>query len=96
MPAPSCITRPGSRSTTDVWTTAGVRTPAWISVNGLAGHIHGEDGCTGCDGSRGDVGHDWEARMRTITELQPDITKWFDRDVWTRAVNDAGYAVTRR
>jgi hypothetical protein len=34
--------------------------------------------------------------MRTITELQPNITKWFDRDVWTRVVNDAGYAVTRR
>ncbi|MFC9191709.1 hypothetical protein [Streptomyces cyaneofuscatus] len=68
-----------------------------VAVNAwMAGHIHGEDGCTGCDGSRGDVGYDWEARMCTITELQPDITKWFDRDVWTRAVNDAGYAVTRR
>ncbi|MGX1117241.1 hypothetical protein RKD37_002604 [Streptomyces ambofaciens] len=68
-----------------------------VAVNAwMAGHIHGEDGCTGCDGSRGPAGHDWEARMRTITELQPNITKWFDRDVWTRAVNDAGYAVTRR
>ncbi|MFZ4176650.1 hypothetical protein ACOZCI_20475 [Streptomyces griseoincarnatus] len=68
-----------------------------VAVNAwMAGHIHGEDGCTGCDGSRGPAVHDWEARMRTITELQPDITKWFDRDVWTRAVNDAGYAVTRR
>ncbi|MEU1133619.1 hypothetical protein ABZ383_27810 [Streptomyces sp. NPDC005900] len=62
----------------------------------MAGHIHGEDGCDGCDGSRGPAGHDWEARMRAITELQPDIGKWFDRDVWTRAVNDAGYTVTRR
>jgi hypothetical protein len=34
--------------------------------------------------------------LRTITEMQPDISKWFDRDVWTRAVNDAGYTVTRR
>jgi hypothetical protein len=34
--------------------------------------------------------------MHTITELQPDITKWFDRQVWTRAVNDTGYTVTRR
>ncbi|MET9779314.1 hypothetical protein ABZ023_34590 [Streptomyces sp. NPDC006367] len=68
-----------------------------VAVNAwMAGHIHGEDGCTGCNGSRGPAGHDWEARMRTITELQPNITKWFDRDVWTRAVNDAGYAVTRR
>lgn len=48
---------------------------------------------TGCEGSCGPAGHDWETRMRTITELQPNITKWFDRDVWTRAVNDAGYAV---
>ncbi|MFI6689701.1 hypothetical protein [Streptomyces sp. NPDC050485] len=62
----------------------------------MAGHIHGEDGCTGCDGSRGPAGHDWEARMRTITEMQPTITKWFDRDVWTAAVNDTGFTVTRR
>ncbi|MER6847078.1 hypothetical protein AB0A81_28210 [Streptomyces flaveolus] len=68
-----------------------------VAVNAwMAGHIHGEDGCTGCDGSRGPGGHDWQARMRTITEMQPDISKWFDRDVWTRAVNDAGYTVTRR
>ncbi|WP_318199162.1 hypothetical protein [Streptomyces sp. SCL15-4] len=68
-----------------------------VAVNAwMAGHIHGEDGCAGCDGSRGPAGHDWQARMRTITEMQPDITKWFNRDVWTRAVNDAGYTVTRR
>ncbi|MGN2364064.1 hypothetical protein [Streptomyces luridiscabiei] len=68
-----------------------------VAVNAwMAGHIHGEDGCTGCDGSRGDAGHDWEARMRMISELQPNITKWFDREVWTAAVNDAGYTVTRR
>lgn len=68
-----------------------------VAVNAwMAGHIHGEDGCTGCDGSRGPAGHDWEARMRTITEMQPNIAKWFDRDVWTAAVNDAGYTVTRR
>ncbi|MFG3029198.1 hypothetical protein ACGFZJ_11860 [Streptomyces sp. NPDC048253] len=68
-----------------------------VAVNAwMAGHIHGEDGCAGCDGSRGPAGHDWQARMRTITDMQPDISKWFDRDVWTRAVNDAGYAVTRR
>ncbi|MGK5543427.1 hypothetical protein ACSNOH_01605 [Streptomyces sp. URMC 127] len=68
-----------------------------VAVNAwMAGHIHGEDGCAGCDGSRGPAGHDWEARMRTITEMQPNISKWFDRDVWTRAVNEAGYTVTRR
>ncbi|MEU3657871.1 hypothetical protein AB0E67_35025 [Streptomyces sp. NPDC032161] len=68
-----------------------------VAVNAwMAGHIHGEDGCAGCDGSRGPAGHDWEARMRTISEMQPNISKWFDRDVWTRAVNDAGYTVTRR
>jgi hypothetical protein len=68
-----------------------------VAVNAwLAGHIHGEDGCTGCDGNRGPAGHDWQARMRTITDLQPDITKWFDRDVWTAAVNDVGFTVTRR
>ncbi|MFF3277411.1 hypothetical protein ACFYWU_41805 [Streptomyces chrestomyceticus] len=68
-----------------------------VAVNAwMAGHIHGEDGCAGCDGSRGPAGHDWQTRMRTITEMQPDISEWFDRDVWTRAVNDAGYAVTRR
>nr|AAO50183.1 hypothetical protein [Streptomyces violaceoruber] len=34
--------------------------------------------------------------MHAITEMQPIITKWSDRNVWTHAVNDAGYAVTRR
>lgn len=68
-----------------------------VAVNAwMAGHIHGEDGCTGCEGGRGDVAHDWEARMRTITEMQPNIRRWFDRDVWTAAVNDSGYTVTRR
>ncbi|MFF9492739.1 hypothetical protein [Streptomyces flaveolus] len=64
---------------------------AWMAV-----HIHGEDGCTGCDGSRGPGGYDWQARMRTVTEMQPDISKRFDRDVWTRAMNDASDTVTRR
>ncbi|KQV13713.1 hypothetical protein ASC99_33425 [Kitasatospora sp. Root107] len=62
----------------------------------LAGHIHGEDGCSGCDGSRGPAGHDWQARMNAITTLAPDITRWFDRDVWTTALQDCGYGVTRR
>jgi hypothetical protein len=68
-----------------------------VAVNAwMAGHIHGEDGCPGCDGSRGPADRDWETRMRTITEMQPDITKWFDRDTWTTALNDTGYTVTRR
>ncbi|MFE2693604.1 hypothetical protein [Streptomyces mirabilis] len=68
-----------------------------VAVNAwMAGHIHGEDGCPGCDGSRGPADRDWQARMRTITEMQPDITKWFDRDTWTTALNDTGYTVTRR
>ncbi|MFF7764306.1 hypothetical protein [Streptomyces griseorubiginosus] len=67
-----------------------------VAVNAwMAGHLHGEDGCEGCDGSRGPTGHDWHARMRTLTEMQPDIIKWFDRDVWTRALNSAGFTVTR-
>ncbi|MGW1170589.1 hypothetical protein [Streptomyces sp. NPDC002550] len=67
-----------------------------VAVNAwMAGHIHGEDGCAGCDGSRGPAGHDWEARMRTLTQMQPDITKWFDRDVWTSALNSTGLTVTR-
>ncbi|MFJ8113097.1 hypothetical protein [Streptomyces sp. NPDC096132] len=67
-----------------------------VAVNAwMAGHIHGEDGCDGCERSRGPAGHDWEARMRSITEMQPSITKWFDQHVWTTAFNDAGYTVTR-
>ncbi|BAC75299.1 hypothetical protein AQJ43_37660 [Streptomyces avermitilis] len=67
-----------------------------VAVNAwIAGHIHGEDGCDGCEESRGPSGHDWEDRMRVITEMQPDISKWFDRNVWTRAVNDTGFTVTR-
>jgi hypothetical protein len=68
-----------------------------VAVNAwMAGHIHGEDGCDGCDGSRGPAGHHWEARMQTIIDMQPDVTKWFDRDVWTNAVNESGFTVTRR
>ncbi|MGW4163462.1 hypothetical protein [Streptomyces sp. NPDC004788] len=68
-----------------------------VAVNAwMADHIHGEDGCTGCTGSRGPAGHEGEARMRIVIELQPNISKWFDRDVWTRAVNDAGSNVIRR
>ncbi len=62
----------------------------------MAGHIHGEDGCEGCEGSRGPSGHDWEHRMKQITAMQPDITRWFDRDVWTAALHDSGFSIERR
>ncbi|MCY0956762.1 hypothetical protein [Streptomyces sp. H27-H5] len=68
----------------------GVAVNAW-----MAGHIHGEDGCTGCQDNRGRAGTDWQARMDGITTRQPDIARWFDRDVWTAALNDTGYTVTR-
>ncbi|MFD5888868.1 hypothetical protein ACFWHQ_23180 [Streptomyces sp. NPDC060334] len=67
-----------------------------VAVNAwMAGHIHGEDGCTGCRDKRGQAGTDWQARMDGISTLKPDIAKWFDRDVWTAALNDTGFTVTR-
>ncbi|MER7466435.1 hypothetical protein [Streptomyces sp. NPDC097981] len=49
-----------------------------VAVNAwLAGHIRGEDGCPGCQGSRGTAGSDWQAQMNSITAMQPGITKWF-------------------
>jgi len=71
---------------------------AFVSVAAnawMAGHIHGEDGCTGCE-NRGPTGHDWQTRMDAITMMAPDIGKWFDREVWNAALHDAGYTVTRR
>lgn len=41
------------------------------------------------------TGNDWQARMRTLTEMQPDTTTWFDRDVWTNALNSTDFTVTR-
>lgn len=48
---------------------AGVAVNAW-----MADRIHGEDGREGYEGSRGPTGHDWQARMRTLTQMPPDIT----------------------
>jgi hypothetical protein len=62
----------------------------------MAGHIHGEDGCECCEGSRGSSGHDWNTRMKEITALSPEITKWFDRDTWTAAPHDSGFSAERR
>jgi len=71
--------------------------PYAVIVNAwMAGRIHGEDGCAGCEGARGPAGHDWQARMDAVTAGVPGIDKWFDRDVWTAALHDAGYTVTRR
>ncbi|MFB7896132.1 hypothetical protein ACFC1B_07355 [Streptomyces xiamenensis] len=68
-----------------------------VAVNSwMAGHIHGEDGCEGCEGSRGPAGHDWDDRMKHITTVSPDITKWFDRDHWTAGLQDSGFSVERR
>ncbi|MER6121474.1 hypothetical protein ABT173_02000 [Streptomyces sp. NPDC001795] len=68
-----------------------------VAVNAwMAGHIHGEDGCAGCEGSRGPSGHDWNERMKAITAMSPDITKWFDRDQWTAALHDSGFSIERR
>ena len=41
-----------------------------------AGHIHGEDGCGGCD-SRGPGGHDYAKRMAWGRRELPDYVKWF-------------------
>jgi hypothetical protein len=46
--------------------------------------------------ARGPAGHDWNTRTKTITDLQPDITSWFDHEVWTAALHDSGFSVTRR
>nr|WP_257019553.1 hypothetical protein [Streptomyces sp. TLI_235] len=69
----------------------GVAVNAW-----MAGHIHGEDGCVGREGSRGPAGRDWDARMKAITVLAPDIDKWFDPQVWAQVLQDSGFGVTRR
>ncbi len=68
-----------------------------VAVNAwMAGHIHGEDGCDGCEGSRGPSGHGRNDRVKQITGLPPDITKWFDRDQWNAALHDSGFSVQRR
>ncbi|MFJ4795134.1 hypothetical protein [Kitasatospora purpeofusca] len=35
------------------------------------------------------------AWMAALSAAAPDITKWFDRDVWTKALENNGYTVTR-
>ncbi|MFJ5122315.1 hypothetical protein [Kitasatospora sp. NPDC088548] len=68
-----------------------------VAVNAwMAGHIHGEDGCNGCDGSRGPSGHNWDHRMAQFASLSPGITRWFDPDQWNAALRDSGFSVERR
>lgn len=60
----------------------------------MAGHIHGEDGCDGCERGGGTPGgHDWEARMRSIKSTSPDIERWLTPDVWNDALKQAGYSL---
>lgn len=61
----------------------------------MAGHLHGEDGCSGCEGRRSTSGHDWDARMKALLQMQPDVLKWLDRAQWTAALQRNGYGVTR-
>ncbi|MFD3761984.1 hypothetical protein [Streptomyces sp. NPDC058622] len=41
------------------------------------------------------MGDDGQARMDAITQMQPDIIRWFDRNVRTAALTDSGHEVTR-
>jgi hypothetical protein len=69
-----------------------------VAVNSwMAGHIHGEDGCQGCARGTGTPGgHDWEARMRSITASSPDIERWLTPEVWNDALRLAGYSLKRQ
>ncbi len=60
-----------------------------------AGHIHGEDGCTGCD-FRGPGGHDYDQRMARARRDLPDYAKWFDPDFFSARLADSGYELRRR
>ncbi|MCX4827019.1 hypothetical protein OG883_46130 [Streptomyces sp. NBC_01142] len=63
----------------------------------MAGHIHGEDGCDGCGrGTATPGGHDWEARMRSITAASPDIERWLTPAVWDDALKQTGYSLQPR
>lgn len=64
-----------------------------LAVNAWqAGHIHGEDGCTGCEG-RGPGGHDYEQRMDTVRQQVPDFSKWFNSAVFNARLAEVGYEV---
>ncbi|MFH8803919.1 hypothetical protein ACH4F6_30710 [Streptomyces sp. NPDC017936] len=63
----------------------------------MAGHLHGEDGCDSCARGTGTPGgHDWEARMRSITTASPGIERRLTPDVWNDAFRQTGYALQPR
>jgi len=67
-----------------------------LAVNAWqAGHIHGEDGCPGCE-SRGPSGHDYEQRMDTVRQQVPDFSKWFDSTAFNARLAETGYEVKSR
>lgn len=61
----------------------------------MAGHVHGEDGCPGCQ-ARGAGGHDYSARMGAIRQNLPDYAKWFDPAVFDARLAETGWHLTRR
>lgn len=59
----------------------------------MAGHIHGEDGCPGCDRKGTPGGHDWNARMAGIAGQDPRIARWLTPEVWNRALESTGFSL---
>lgn len=53
----------------------------------LAGHIEGEDHCTGCN-ERGPQGHDWEERQKALSALRPMDLAFFRPSMWHAATVD--------
>ncbi|MHA7956268.1 hypothetical protein ACX9I7_00725 [Streptomyces sp. L500] len=52
-----------------------------------AGHIQGEDHCTGCT-ERGAGGHNWPARQDAVLGLFPNARAFTYRSIWGRAKHD--------
>ncbi|MFI6469895.1 hypothetical protein ACIBL5_06470 [Streptomyces sp. NPDC050516] len=53
----------------------------------LAGHIEGEDHCTGCN-ERGPQSHDWEARQKALSVQRPMDLAFFRSSMWHAATVD--------
>lgn len=60
-----------------------------------AGHIAGEDGCTGCH-SRGPGDHDYAQRMDSIRQQIPNVEIFFDARAFNVRMKQSGYEVTRQ
>lgn len=59
-----------------------------LAVNAwMAGHIEGEDHCTGCT-ERGAGGHDWPARQEAVLDLFPNAQAFLHRSIWNAAMHD--------